>query len=202
MIREKSLFIIRVCIKNEIQDELTLYNYNLIRNSTIIGELVPTSAPLLNKRINGNVYNCEIIDFLFSWAWAQGQVRPYSKSKRAAKKQVFPLRTFSLYFFFLVEIGLMFSVLEYKIERNAIFLSPMLSVGQQPTTKNQNSSLLVQEGVSFCPVWRESFILNQSCLNWRNSLILHNSSGYAFSSLLSIFSYAMMEMEYLGSAEF
>ena len=70
MIREKSLFIIRVCIPNEIQDELTLYNYNLIRNSTIIGELVPTSAPLLNKMINGNVYNCEIIDFLFSWAWA------------------------------------------------------------------------------------------------------------------------------------
>ena len=50
--------------------------------------------------------------------------------------------------------------------------------------------------------WRESVFLNQSCLNWINSLILHNSSGYAFSSLLSIFLYAMMEMEYLGSAEF
>ena len=40
------------------------------------------------------------------------------------------------------------------------------------------------------------------CLNWINSLILHNSSGHAFSSLLFIFLYAMMEMEYLGSAEF
>lgn len=63
MIREKSLFIIHVCIPNEIQDELTLYNYNLIRNYTIIGELVPTSAPLLNKMKNGNVHNCEIADF-------------------------------------------------------------------------------------------------------------------------------------------
>ena len=42
----------------------------------------------------------------------------------------------------------------------------------------------------------------QECLNWINSLIFHNSSGHAFSSLLSIFPYAMMEMEYLGSAEF
>ncbi|KAF3452205.1 hypothetical protein FNV43_RR08303 [Rhamnella rubrinervis] len=57
------------------------------------------------------------------------------------------------------------------------------------------------EGVSFCPVWGIIF-LNQECLNWINSLILHNSSGHAFSSLLSIFPYAMMEMEYLGSAEF
>ena len=86
MIREKNLFIIHVCIPNEIQDELTLYNYNLIRNYTIIGELVPTSAPLLNKMKNGNVHNCEITDFLFSWAWAQGQDCPYSKSKREAKK--------------------------------------------------------------------------------------------------------------------
>ncbi|GAU48482.1 hypothetical protein TSUD_291670 [Trifolium subterraneum] len=51
-------------------------------------------------------------------------------------------------------------------------------------------------------VRRESLFLNQSCLNWINSLISHNSSGHAFSSLLSIFPYAMMEMEYLGSAEF
>lgn len=34
------------------------------------------------------------------------------------------------------------------------------------------------------------------------SLILYNSSVHAFSSLLSIFPYAMMETEYLGSAEF
>ena len=58
----------------------------------------------------------------------------------------------------------------------------MLSVGQQPTTALYSSSLLVQEGVSFYPVWRESFFLNQECLNWINSLISHNSSGYAFSS--------------------
>ena len=43
---------------------------------------------------------------------------------------------------------------------------------------------------------------NQECLSSINSPILHNSSGYAFSSLLFIFLYAMMEMEYLGSAEF
>ncbi|KAK6925295.1 hypothetical protein RJ641_009621 [Dillenia turbinata] len=85
---------------------------------------------------------------------------------------------------------------EYKFR----FLFPMLSVGQQPTL--YSSSLLVQEGLSFFSVWRESFFLNQSCLNWINSLISHNSSGYAFSSLLSIFPYAIMEMEYLGSAEF
>jgi len=36
-------------------------------------------------------------------------------------------------------------------------------------------------------VWRESFFLNQECLSWINLRILHNSSGYAFSSLLSIF---------------
>ena len=70
MIREKSLFIIHVCIPNEIQDELTLYNYNFIQNSTVIGELVPTSAPLLNKMKNSNVYNCEITNFWFSWYWA------------------------------------------------------------------------------------------------------------------------------------
>ena len=32
-----------------------------------------------------------------------------------------------------------------------------------------------------------SFFSNQSCLNWINLLISHNSSGHAFSSLLSIF---------------
>lgn len=51
----------------------------------------------------------------------------------------------------------MFSVLEYKIERNAIFLSPMLSVGQQPTTTHYNSSLLLQALRSL-----EGFIFSQS----------------------------------------
>ena len=72
--------------------------------------------------------------------------------------------------------------------------------GQQPSLNIVLHSLLVQAVVQ--SVWRESFFLNQECLSWINLLILHNSSGYAFSSLLSIFSYAMMEMEYLGSAEF
>ncbi|KAG9145614.1 hypothetical protein Leryth_025669 [Lithospermum erythrorhizon] len=43
---------------------------------------------------------------------------------------------------------------------------------------------------------RGPFSLNHECLLWINSLISHNSSGHAFFlSLLSIFSYAMMEME-------
>lgn len=37
-------------------------------------------------------------------------------------------------------------------------------------------------------VRRESFFLNQSCLNWINSLISHNSSGHAFSSSCFLFS--------------
>ena len=100
---------------------------------------------------------------------------------------------FSLPFYGVVFVSVRFP----KIQS---FLSPMLSVGQQPT-----SSCLVlhysyrKESLS---VWRDSFFLDQSCLNWINSLISHNSSGHAFSSLLFIFPYAMMEMEYLGSAEF
>ena len=74
----------------------------------------------------------------------------------------------------------------------------MLSVGQQsPLTIVLHYSYML-DGVN----WRESFFLNQECLNWINSLTSHNSSSHAFSSLLSIFPYAMMEMEYLGSAEF
>jgi len=74
-----------------------------------------------------------------------------------------------------------------------------------PLVNNQqnkfiSSSLLVQEKVTFC---MGGILYSQSrCLNWINSLISHNSSGYAFSSLLSILPYAMMEMDYLGSAEF
>jgi hypothetical protein len=52
------------------------------------------------------------------------------------------------------------------------------------------------------PLIKKEKNINQKCLNWINSLILHNFSGHAFSSLLSIFQYAMMEMEYSGSAEF
>jgi len=43
--------------------------------------------------------------------------------------------------------------------RLCIFISPMLSVGQQPTTAPYSSSLLVQEGVSFC---LEGIIFSQS----------------------------------------
>jgi hypothetical protein len=78
----------------------------------------------------------------------------------------------------------------------------MLSVGQNPTTPLYSSSLLVREGKKNLLFWREFLFVTQSCLNWINSLISHNSSGYAFSSLLSIFLYAMMEMDSLVSAEF
>lgn len=77
------------------------------------------------------------------------------------------------------------------------FLYPMLSVGQQQKKVLYSSSLLVQEGVSFC---LEGIIFSQSIMPQLDNS--HNSSGHAFSSLLSIFPYAMMEMEYLGSAEF
>ena len=45
------------------------------------------------------------------------------------------------------------------IDAQKKFFSPMLSVGQQPTKVHSNSSLLVQEGVSFC---LEGIILSQS----------------------------------------
>ena len=88
---------------------------------------------------------------------------------------------------------------------NQIFIIQYKTVPCFPLVNNQPQLSIVlhysyrKESLS---VWRESFFLNQECLNWINSLISHNSSGHAFSSLLSIFPYAMMEMEYLGSAEF
>ena len=74
----------------------------------------------------------------------------------------------------------------------------MLSVGQQPQLTIVLHYSYRLDGVN----GRESFFLNQESLNWMNSLISHNSSGHAFSSLPSIFPYAMTEMEYLGSEEF
>ena len=90
-------------------------------------------------------------------------------------------------------------IIEFWCFLASIFLSPMLSVGQQPTTALYSSSLLVQEGFLSGGNWIEK---KKECLNWINWLISHNSSGHAFSSWLSIFPYAMMEMEYLGSVEF
>ena len=58
----------------------------------------------------------------------------------------------------------------------------MLSVGQQQKKVLYSSSLLVQEGVSFC---LEGIIFSQSIMPQLDNS--HNSSGHAFSSLLSIF---------------
>jgi hypothetical protein len=58
---------------------------------------------------------------------------------------------------------------EVALFRLCIFLSPMLSVGQQPTTALYSSSLLVQEGVSFC---LEGIIFSQSRMPQLDNLIM------------------------------
>ena len=62
---------------------------------------------------------------------------------------------------------------------------------------HQASFLLV------CPIFFFLYLKSKSkCLNLINWLISHNFSGYAFSSLLFIFSYLIIIMEYLELAEF
>ena len=90
-------------------------------------------------------------------------------------------------------------ILSYRVWGSLSLLPCISLVNNQPQLSIVLHYSYRKESLS---VWRESFFLNQECLNWINSLISHNSSGHAFSSLLSILPYAMMEMEYLGSAEF